>query len=90
MESEGAGQHRPIRSAVMTTSYKLTTLEVNGSFWGLALAADGSHSISVGPRESRRVARQEIEHRILDGEGASVRKTMNYRAELPDLRKLCQ
>ena len=72
----------------MTRSYKLTTIEKNGHFWGVAIAADNSHSVSRGPHTTRRLAREDIQDWSEGPDCAEIRKRLNYRRELPNLGEL--
>lgn len=72
----------------MNRSYKLVTIEKGGEFYGVAIAADKSHSVSLGPHQTRRQARLAIEDWSESPECVEVRKRLNYRQELPRLSAL--
>jgi hypothetical protein len=72
----------------MTRSYKLVTIEKDGQFWGVAIAADNSHSVSRGPHTTRRLAREAIEDWSEGPECAEIRKRLNYRMQLPNLGEI--
>lgn len=69
--------------------YKFTTYEKNGQFVALGIAADLSHSFTVGTYQSRRLARLALEKLMSRDSSLEVVKRMNYRRELPQLSSVC-
>jgi hypothetical protein len=72
----------------MKRVYKLVTIEKNGQFYGVAIAADKSHSVSRGPHATRRLARLAITDWSESPECVEVKKRLNYKQELPRLSAL--